>query len=449
MAKPHSPRQRALVSFRIGVLAVFLCACGTTKTVPQPARAEATRAPGGSGGTNHPSVLERNYVVLVSFDGFRPDYLDRFDTPAFDRLARTGVVADGLIPVFPSLTFPSHYSIATGLYPERHGIVGNRFYDHLRGEEFNYRERNDAQDGTWWGGEPIWVTAERQGMVAAAVFFPGTEAAIRDVRPTYWHPYDTTITNADRVRRVLRWLEAPPAERPHLVTLYFSMVDGAGHDYGPDGPAVGSSVKAADRLLEQLSAGIDRLPHSDQVYLVVTSDHGMAAVDPERQVVLSEVIDLRGVRAIPTGPGMSLYLRGDEVRARQLRDDFNARTRAARAFLRDEVPAHLHHRSSQRIGDVVIIPEEGAFVRFRANSTPPLATHGWDPTLMSMHGIFLMRGPGIRPGQQIAAVENIHIYPLVAHVLKLPTDPGIDGQLEVLGQVLAVRGESPASHRGR
>ena len=441
MAKPHSPRQRAAVSFRVGVLAALLCACGTTGAVPESTPEEAIRTPDGSGGTNHPSVLERNYVVLVSFDGFRPDYLDRFETPAFDRIARAGVVADGLIPVFPSLTFPNHYSIATGLYPDRHGIVGNRFYDHLRGEEFNYREQHDTQDGTWWEGEPIWVTAERQGMVAAAVFFPGTEAAIRDVRPSHWQPYDATIRNTDRVRQVLRWLDAPPPERPHLITLYFSMVDGAGHDYGPDGPAVGTSVRAADRLLGQLSAGISQLTHGNQVYLVVTSDHGMASVDPARQVVLPEIVDLRGVRAIPTGPGMSLYLNGDDVRARQLRDVFNARTSAARAFVRDEVPEHLHHRASQRIGDVVIVPEEGAFVRFRADSAPPLATHGWDPTFTSMHGIFLMCGPGIRPGQRVAAFENIHIYPLVAHVLELPPNPGIDGQLDVLGQVLTMTKE--------
>ena len=301
-------------------VAALVGVCGGAWTAPHPHLAETIHTPDGSGGINHPSVVDRPYVVLVSFDGVRPDYLDRFDTPHFDRLARTGVVSDSLIPVFPSLTFPSHYTIATGLYPEHHGIVGNRFYDPRRDAEFDYRDQNDAQDGSWWDGEPIWLTAERQGMVAATLFFPGTEAAIGGIHPTHWRPYDGSMSNADRVAQVVSWLRTVPPERPHLVVAYFSLVDSAGHRHGPDSPAIGDAVRSADRLLGRLVDGVEQLEFGTQVYVVVVSDHGMAAIDSDRQIVLPEVVDLRGVRAIPTGPGMSLYVDGDEAKARALRD---------------------------------------------------------------------------------------------------------------------------------
>lgn len=432
----NSPPLTRISTLAIGILATLLQGCGTIATSPQPNQGSTVFTPGGSGGINHPSVITRPYVVLVSLDGFHPDYLDRFDTPAFDQLTRTGAIADGLIPVFPSLTFPSHYSIATGLYPERHGIVANRFHDPTRGEDFNYRDQDDVQDGTWWKGEPIWVTAERQGMVTASVFFPGTQAAIKNVYPTYWRPYDSQLPNAKRVEQVIEWLRAPASERPHLIMVYFSIVDSVGHRNGPNGPEIQSAVTAVDRLLGQLMDTIEQLHYGPNVYLVVTSDHGMGVVDPERQVVISDIINLDGIKAIPTGPGMNLYLEGDAGHRRWLRDTFNRRTDLATAFLRQEVPDYLHYRASQRIGDLVIIPEEGASVRFSSQSTPPMGMHGWDPNLTSMHGIFLMRGPTISPSQHIQAFENIHIYPLLAQILELEPAADIDGQSDVLRTLL-------------
>ena len=221
-------------------------------------------------------------MVLVSYDGLRHDYLERVDTPAFDRMMATGVVADALIPVFPSLTFPGHYSIATGLYPSRHGIVGNQFYDPARGEAFSYRDTDDAQDGSWWRGEPIWLTAERQGMTTAAMFFPGTEAAIGGLRPSRWRTYDGRLPNRSRVDEVLQWLRLPPDERPHLITMYFSMVDGAGHDLGLDTGELDEAIGSADRWLGELLSAVEQVPYAEHVYVVVVSDHGMARVDPDR-----------------------------------------------------------------------------------------------------------------------------------------------------------------------
>ena len=222
-----SSRPAALKGHASALLLVFagaLAGCGVpagalAPTLPPPAAGtpaapEPVRTPEGTGGANAPETLDKPYLVLVSFDGFRHDYLARYDTPSFDHVADTGGGADALIPVYPSLTFPSHYSIATGLYPEHHGIVGNRFFDPVRNEAYHYRNSATVQDGTWYWGEPIWVTAETQGMVAAAMLFVGTEAAVGGVRPTFWTPYEARGSYRERVDQVVAWLSLPVHTRP-------------------------------------------------------------------------------------------------------------------------------------------------------------------------------------------------------------------------------------------
>ena len=417
---------RAAASLLFVIAWVAACGAGVTAEREGPASAAAHAA--GSGGLNQPGAESRPYVVLVSFDGFHPAYLARFDTPHFDRLAARGMRAAGLVSVFPSLTFPGHYSIATGLHPEAHGMVGNRFFDPARGAEFSYRRSDDAQDGSWWGGEPIWVTAEKQGMVSAAFFFPGTEADVGGVRPSHWRPYDGRVPNRERIDQVLAWLALPPAQRPHLVTLYFSLVDSAGHRLGPDHPDMRRSVESADGLLGRLTQGIKALPHADRIALVVVSDHGMAAPDPDAMTVLPDLADLRDVRLVAAGPAVSLHV-GDQERARALRDRLNARLVHARAYLREELPGHLHARGNARLGDLLVMPTGMGMVQISPDNRPPAGMHGWDPTLPQMHGIFLAAGPGIAAGVTLPAVDAVDVYPLVAHLLGLTPNPGIAGSL--------------------
>lgn len=392
--------------------------------------------PNGTGGTNSPETLSKPYLILISFDGFRSDYFDRFGTPNFDRVAAAGARAEALVPVFPSLTFPSHYSIATGMYPERHGIVGNRFFDRARGEEYDYRDSADAQDGTWYRGQPIWVTAETQGMVSAAYFFVGTEAAIAGIRPTFWFPYDSAVSNAQRIDQALAWLRLPDQRRPHLITLYFSAVDSAGHRVGPAGQAVADAVEAMDGTLGGLLDGLTALPFRDRIYVVIVSDHGMDTVDPDKYEVLTDLVNLRGVRAVVTGVGVSLFV-SNGARAARLTDQLNERLRHARAYLREDVPAHLHYRADPRIGDVVVIPTEGGMVNIERREDPPQGMHGWDPTGPAMHGIFLAMGPGIAPGQTLPAFESIHLYPWLANLLRLKANTATDGDAKVLSRLLA------------
>jgi predicted AlkP superfamily pyrophosphatase or phosphodiesterase len=420
--------RRLLALAGLIVAIAWLPGCGTGVGAEGGPRESEARQSAGTGGINQPAVESRAHVVLVSFDGFHPGYLDRFETPHFDRLAARGTRATGLVSVFPSLTFPAHYSIATGLHPEAHGIVGNRFFDPLREAEFSYRRRGDAQDGSWWGGEPIWVTAETQGLVSAAFFFPGTEADIGGVRPSHWRPYDGRVRNRERIEQVLAWLSLPAAERPHLVTLYFSLVDGAGHRLGPGHPDMRDSVESADGLLGRLMDGLDALPHADRVALVVVSDHGMAAPDPEAITVLSDVADLRGVRLVAAGPAVGLHV-DDPEHARTLRDRLNARLVHARAYLREELPEHLHARDNPRLGDLLVMPTGLGMVQFDPDDSPPAGMHGWDPTLPEMHGIFLAAGPGIAAGITLPAVNAVDVYPLLAHLLGLTPPPDIAGDL--------------------
>jgi len=394
----------------------------------------ATEAQAGSGGTNDPRWIDAPCVVLVSFDAFRWDYPDRGLTPNLDRLAARGVRADALVPMFPSKTFANHYSIATGLSPGHNGIVANNFYDPAFDATYRLSDRSTVEDGRWYGGEPIWVTAELQGMVTAAMFFVGTEAPVKGIQPTYWNKFDANVTEDTRIRTVLDWLAMPAEKRPHLITLYFERLDNAGHWYGPDSPELNRALIGADSIVGRLMDGIDALPHGDRVNLVVLTDHGMALLD-RPPVELEDWADLTGVRVITAGPIGQLYVGGDTARARALRDSLD-RAPGMYAYLPDETPALWRTGRNPRFGDVLLVAEEGVQIRRRGQTgerTP--ATHGWPP-IQDMYGIFFATGPGIRPGTRVPPFENIDVYPFLAALLGLEPSPDIDGSLDSLRPIL-------------
>ena len=384
----------------------------------------------GSGGTNAPSHRHKPYVVLISFDGFKPEYLQRLDLPNFERVWRDGVRSTGMHSVFPSKTFPNHYSIVTGLYAEHHGVVANYFRDPERGgARYSMYDTLAVWDGSWYRGEPLWVTAEKQGMVAASYFWVASEAAIGGVRPTIWKRYNGRIPNFDRVDSVLSWLALPEDRRPHLITMYFNDADDAGHDHGPLSAQMDSAGARLDSALGRLLDGVARLPISDRVYFVLVSDHGMSEVSPRWYAALDTLIDLNGVTIADAGPNANLHVDGGRARALVLRDSINRRMRHGRAYLREEMPAHLHYRADPRIGDLVIVMEDH-FQVGRANR-PPLegtATHGWDPTIPSMHALFVVKGPAIPRGKVIGAFPNVDIYPFITEILGLRPASNLDGK---------------------
>lgn len=379
-------------------------------------------------------------VVLISFDGWRADYIDRVDAPNLKALAARGVRAKELIPSFPVFTFPNHYTIVTGLYPEHHGIVANTIDDPGFPERFTMSS-DTARDARWWGGEPIWVTAVRQGRRAGAVFWPGSEAPIAGVRPTYWVPFDDEVPNADRVAQAVTLLAFPEDKRPSFVTVYFSEVDHAGHDYGPDSPELRTAATHLDQALGQLIEGVERLGLTNRVTFVVVSDHGMTATSDSRMIFVDDYIDLNTVDLVDTGAFLSLRPRSSatvDAVYRQLRGKHPQLT----IYKRAQIPARFHYRDNPRIQPILGVVGEGWTVTShkreaerKPDAKPRRGAHGYDPELHSMRGLFVAAGPAVKQGIVAAPFENIHIYDFMCAILGL-TPAKNDGDPAVTRQFL-------------
>ena len=384
----------------------------------------------GSGGVNAPAQRAKPYVVMVSFDGFKPEYLLRIDLPAFAHVATNGVRSAGMIPVFPSKTFPNHYAIATGLYSESNGIVNNRFWDPSRNASYSMSDSLAFLDATWYRGEPIWVTAEKQGMVAASYFWVASDVPIGGIFPSIWKRYDGRVSNTRRVDSVLAWLALPAERRPHMVTMYFSDTDGAGHEFGPLSPQLDSAARRVDAALGRLLEGLQTLPDDvkNRLYLILVSDHGMSETSPRWFAALDTLITMDSVRLAEGGPLANLYVRNAPQRARVLRDSINRRMQHGRAYLRGELPAHLHYDKDPRVGDVVVVMDDHWQIGMASRPAREGANHGWDPTLTSMHALFVASGPGIPSGKFIPSFENVDVYPYIAELLGLKPAAGIDGK---------------------
>ena len=394
-----------------------------------------------SGGVNAPTQIGKPYLILLSIDGFRWDYPLRFDTPTLDRIAAGGLRAESLIPVFPTLTFPNHYSIATGLYPANHGLVGNRFPSKDRRRFFSLRNRSSVEDGSWYGGEPVWVVAEKNGMVSAAYFFVGTEADIDGIRPTYWNAYNEGIAGARRVDQVLEWLSMPEKLRPHMITLYFEDVDDATHRHGINSPLTAAAIERVDGYLERLLDGIDELPHAADVYLIIVSDHGQSSYRRGAETfVIDDVVDLEGILSIDHGAVSFLYLdEPDYPRAAAICEAINARWRRGQAVMPGEAPAAWHAARGSRFADVIVQADAGASVRSTRDPQRTLSRgdHGWAPDIKDMHGIFIAMGPRLPKGERIRAIKAVDIYPLMMAILGFSMTQPIDGDADALVPLLS------------
>jgi predicted AlkP superfamily pyrophosphatase or phosphodiesterase len=374
---------------------------------------------------------DRGSVILISIDGFRNDYLEETTCPHLRRIASEGVRARWMIPVFPTKTFPNHYSIVTGLYVERHGVVGNTMYDPEFDALFSMRKREEVVSARWWGGEPIWVTVEKQGHIAATYFWPGSAAAIGGRRPSYWLPYDGSIPYSNRVRQVLNWLDYPADKRPVLITLYFEDVDHAGHTYGPDFAAIDTAVQMVDLAIGQLLDGLASRALLDKVNIIVVSDHGMAATHKDRTIWLDQYIGLDSVRTVDWGPVVSVW-----AEAHQVESVFRVLSKAHRnmkVYKKSDIPERWHYRNHRRVAPLTLVADEGWTIASRGmgfwRDSEAGGNHGYDNQSPSMRAFFAGRGPAFRPGVVLDPFENVHVYSLIAHLLGLaPAET--DGMLQ-------------------
>jgi predicted AlkP superfamily pyrophosphatase or phosphodiesterase len=373
-------------------------------------------------------------VILISLDGFRADYLERPVAPRLRALAARGVRAERMISVFPSKTFPNHYSVVTGLTAEHHGIVANVMRDSVLGR-FTTRDTVAQSESRWWGGEPIWVTAELQGVRAASISWPGSEAAIKGVRPTWWQRYWHEEPAASKIGKVLRLLQLPADSAPGLITLYFHDVDTDSHDYGPDAPETDAAIARVDSAVGALEDGIARLGLRDQVTLIIVSDHGMAPVSGDRQIVLDDYLDVATIEMIDWSPVGALVPRdGDAERVYRA---LHGKHPHLQVYRKGEVPARWHFNDSPRITPIVLVADEGWSISSRESlrrraergTTRWGGAHGYDPELPSMGALFVAAGPGIAEGSVVAPFRNVHVYSLMAHLLGLTT-ARTDGSLD-------------------
>jgi predicted AlkP superfamily pyrophosphatase or phosphodiesterase len=385
--------------------------------------------------------LSAPYVILISIDGYRADYNELFKPKNLLEIATQGVSAEALLPVYPSKTFPNHYSIVTGLYPEHHGIVSNEFLDPKRGASYALSDRASVEDGSWYLGEPLWTTIEKQGVMTASCFWVGSEAAIQGSHPNYYYNYDKAMSNETRVQKVLAWLKLPAEKRPHFITLYFDSVDLAGHQSGPISDAVRDAVTDVDRAIGQLRAAV--ADTNLAVDLVFVSDHGMEALDPLKKILLDDIIDvgplLERFLVYGKGPQIILYLKPGQP-AESVGDLQKALLKLPshfRALRRDQMQA-LHYSASDRIGDLVIIPEAPYVMGTKAN--PPSVkggNHGWDvKTSKNMRGIFYATGPDFKNHFHLPAFENINVQPLILQMLGLKQTLISDGKLSITSRAL-------------
>ncbi len=381
------------------------------------------------------------YVVMVSFDGFRYDYADRTDTPNFDYLRDHGSMAKSLQPVFPSKTFPNHYTLATGAYTQTHMLTGNSIYDKKFKERYAMSNRNTVQNPKWYQAEPVWVTAERQGVKTASFFWVGSEAAIKGIYPSITKYYDESVPYEARVDSVISWLQLPENNRPHLVMLYFDEPDYTGHVEGPENPLVDEKVRYLDRILGMLFTGLMALPVAPDINLIVMSDHGMTPTSNDRIIPLNQYINTDKLIVDIDGA----YAQFDVRRfwqKRQLTKDLQHIPHLT-AYAKKMIPDRYHF-VNRNTRDFLLVADEGWTIipgeTIGSNLSISAGNHGYDPQVKNMQGIFYAFGSAIRPGVTVAAFENIHIYPLVCKILAIEpyanANDAPEGRLDILSPLL-------------
>tara|TARA_B110000438_G_scaffold298604_1_gene347161 strand:- start:1382 stop:2623 length:1242 start_codon:yes stop_codon:yes gene_type:complete len=385
------------------------------------------------------TLSPRPYVLVVSFDGFRHDYLERVQTPNFDKLKLDGVSAESLISVFPSFTFPNHYSIATGTYAGTHGLIANSFYRKDFDESYSMQTKNTVIDGKWYGAEPVWVTAERQGINAATFFWVGSEAEINGLRPSIYESYDNSVPFSLRVDTIFDWFSLPYENRPQLCMLYFNEPDHLGHVYGPESTQVDSSIIEMDSLLRLIIDRINSSSIKDSLNLIIVSDHGMTTISKDKFIYLDKYVrGIHDLRVDGSGPISQLFLPPTEPSRnksifRQLKHIPNMQV-----YLKEDIP-HDFRIINENTGDFLLVADEGWSI-FKNKKTSvdfnPIGMHGYDPSLKSMQSIFMAYGPEIKSNVQINSFENIHIYPLLCKLLGIEPSTESEGKLHVLESII-------------
>ncbi|MBI0400630.1 alkaline phosphatase family protein [Cyclobacterium marinum] len=390
---------------------------------------------------NSKASQKKPYLLLISLDGFRWDYLEKYQPPNLSHFVKEGVRSEALIPAYPTKTFPNHYSIVTGMYPDKHGILANSFYSHEQEKLYDYKNINTATDGKFYKGSPIWLEANKANMVTASYFFVGSEADIQGMHPTYYHTYDSKINKEVRVTQVINWLKMPENERPHLITMYFADMDKAGHDYGPGNEQkIKEALFELDRHLGQLFKGVadTGLP----VNIVIVSDHGMVDLPASNIIPIESILNDSLYHTVNNGAIVNIYPhQGVNTEAlvlslKQKRDHFEV-------YTIEDIPGFVNRPKSIDWGAIQLIPDYTYYFLqgkkkelLVKNNIKAIGVHGFDPKHKEMHGIFYAKGPAFKTAFTLPPMGIVHVFPLMCEVLGLPIPQNIDGDLKVVKSVL-------------
>ena len=384
-------------------------------------------------------IRDKPYLILISFDGFRWDYPNRGITPNLQKMATNGVSALSLQPVFPSKTFPNHYSIITGLYPINHGIIHNDFYDPFSNKRYKVGKKEPVRNPKWYQGEAFWETAERQGIVTASYFWPGSELSVDYRRPTYVEYYEESRPYEKRIQGVIDWLKLPVHQRPHFISLYFEATDTYGHRNGPDSPEINKAIQRLDDMLGLL---IDKLEEIDLLYktnIIVVSDHGMTAVDSKRTIYINSFIS--GIQFKIQGSGSLMMIDCPENQRATVYQQLKQTEKHFKVYRKQDVPDYLHFSNHHLISPILILAEPGWSLKKAEFKTLVFGSvtkgdHGYDNFHIDMHGIFYATGPAFKKGYRTGTLRNIDIYPLLCKISGIFPRQNIDGELERIGFIL-------------
>lgn len=388
------------------------------------------------GRANSKEQEDKPYVIMISADGFRYDYAEKYHAEHLLALANSGVKAASMTPSFPSVTFPNHYSMVTGLYPSHEGLVQNGFYDRDLKRFYSYKGKT-ASESEWYGGTPLWVLAEQNKMLSASFYWVGSEAPIKDTYPTYYYKYNEKIPISTRIQTVINWLQLPAEKRPHLITFYFPQVDHEGHAHGPESKEVEQAVQLIDSSVYAMTQAVAKT--GLKVNFIFVSDHGMTAPDIDHPLTIPAALDTS--KYIISGDGIlvELYAK-DPNTIQKTYEDLKKEANGYDVYLRVNIPEHYHYSKSDdwhnRIGDILLIPKWPKVFNLY-NRRMNIGWHGYDPsTVKDMHATFYAWGPAFKTGTQIPSFPNIDIYPMVAQILGLQHTEKIDGSKQLAKEAL-------------
>ena len=375
------------------------------------------------------------YVILVSLDGFRWDYLNRGLSPNLEFIRQNGTSALSLRPSFPSKTFPNHQSIITGMYIENHGIIANTFRDEFNNELYRMGDTSAVRNPRWYLGEAFWETAERNGITTASYFWPGSELNLSYRRPTYYEAYEHNRDYAKRVEGVINWLKLPTEKRPHFITLYFDDTDTQGHRYGPDSEELNNAIKRVDGMIGLLFHKLDEIKMRDSVNIIVVSDHGMTNISDEHVINIENLLKRSDCKFFDNGPLMTIEAPKEKLN--EVYEFLKKNETHFKVYKKSEMPEYYHYKNHPFIGELLLVADMGwSLISNRRGEYDSKGNHGYDNNHLDMHGIFLAVGPNFKSGYKTGTVWNIDIYPLLCKIFHITPRSNIDGKAERIEFIL-------------